>query len=136
MPSPRKVEPLKNGPTVVHEEKNEAMSAGKDAHSSDRPKHMTQLDREEAYRRGLAKESWCHVEGKKEQVWLRSTRRHFPKIHNMSTLFNEVKVDEPRCEWKVQEAVNRKERRHFLNKGKSFQQKWLESRCNTFEIVT
>lgn len=120
---PGKDEPQINISTEAHEENNRAMSGDRNANVSERPNlHMrTQLDREEAYRRGLMKESWCHVEGKKEQVWLRSTRRHFPKVHNMSTLFNEVKnVDEGRCEWKVQEAVNRKERRHFRNKGMSF----------------
>lgn len=82
------------------------------------PRDPKELSREEAYALGMMRETWCHVEGKKEQAWARANRRHFPKVNNMSTLFVEFKDEqEPRCEWKVHESINRKERRHFPNKG-------------------
>ena len=67
----------------------------------------------EAYTVGMARESWCAVESKKEQDWCRATRKHY-KQQFESAVFSGAAPgqSEPRCSWSVNKPTHL-ERRHY-----------------------
>ncbi|XP_060072802.1 protein SPATA45 homolog [Ylistrum balloti] len=65
-----------------------------------------------AHSLGLARESWCAVESKKEESWCRKERRHDPQQFSSSVFDKHRPGYEPRCTFTV-DAPTHLERRHF-----------------------
>ncbi len=77
------------------------------------------LNPEEAYEAGMARESWCAVESKKEQDWCRAERRHY-KQQFTSTVFRDKRKEASagsRSAWVAYSPAYR-EKRHYTTKCK------------------
>ncbi|KAL3874423.1 hypothetical protein ACJMK2_037436 [Sinanodonta woodiana] len=76
------------------------------------------LSPEEARKLGEQRESWCAVEMKKEQSWMRATRKHFEEQFTSKVFEDKTLGYEPRCTFTV-DAPTHRERRHYSQQFQS-----------------
>ena len=68
---------------------------------------------------GEARDPWCQVEGRAEQSWLRSTRRHYDQLYVDHVFELCPPGQEDRCQWKVDDKKHDEMRHHFPGRSET-----------------